>query len=218
MRATAVLPVKRFAAAKERLGDALAPDERAALALAMLDDVLAALARAERLGRTIVVTGEPAARAAAEEHGAEWIDDPDDSGHSAAAMIGVRATLRSGEAAIAVLPGDCPLLDSAELDRALADLARGSALVVPDRHGTGTNGLLLGPPDAIEPSFGPGSRDRHLDLARRAGVEARVIALSSLALDLDTPDDFRALRERVLAEPDRAPATAEALRGIGPPE
>ena len=59
--------------------------------------------------------------------------------------------------------------------------------IVPDRHGTGTNALLLAPPDAIAPAFGPGSCARHADRARRAGHEVAVEPLDSLGLDVDTP-------------------------------
>ena len=195
MRATAVLPIKRFGTAKSRLSHTLAPAERAALAEAMLSDVLAALSRAEQLERVIVVSGEQRAVAAAREAGVELIDDPADSGHSQAAL----------------LPGDCPLLAADELDAALTTLEPGTAAVVPDRHGSGTNGLLLAPPDAIEPAFGPGSRERHLARAGEAGVAGRIAEIPSLGLDLDTPDDLAALRRAVGADTGRAPATARAL-------
>ena len=65
--------------------------------------------------------------------------------------------------------------------------------VASDHHGTGTNGLFLSPADAIGPAFGPGSCERHLDRARRAGYEAELLDIPSLALDLDTPDDLAAL-------------------------
>lgn len=219
MRATAVLPIKRFAAAKSRLGDALDPDERRLLALAMAEDVLEALEDAERFDDVIVVTGEPAAAELAERRGLIRVDDRDDAGHSEAAAAGVRVALNSGAAAVALLPGDCPLIDAGELDRAVGAMRRGTVGVVPDRDGSGTNGLLLCPPDAIEPSFGPDSRERHLDLARRAGIEAGIVPIASLALDLDTPDDLGVLRQRVGADPSRAPFTADALlridRGLG---
>ncbi len=83
--------------------------------------------------------------------------------------------------------------------------------VVPDRHGTGTNALLLSPPDAIGPAFGPDSCARHADRARRLGHELAVERLDSLALDLDTPDDLAAMAEALEREPARAPATAAAL-------
>ena len=211
MPATAILPIKRFAAAKSRLAGSAAADARPALAAAMLADVLAALARASEIERMIVVSGEPAAIAAAGEAGAEALDDPSDTGHSHAAMLGVDAAIEAGADRVALLPGDCPLLDPDELDLALAELGEGVAGVVPDRHGSGTNGLLLDPPDAIAPAFGPGSCERHLELARAASVTPVVIEIPSLALDLDTPADLAELSRKLRAEPGLAPATAAAL-------
>lgn len=213
MYATAVVPIKRFAAAKTRLGDAVSDDDRRALGAAMLGDVLAALGRCERVERVVVVSGEPAAREAADAEGAEWIDDPDDAGHREAARLGVDDALSAGDDCVAILPGDCPLLDADELGRAIGAMRAGIAGVIPDRHGGGTNGLLLAPPDAIAPAFGPGSRERHLELARRSGVEPRVVEILSLALDLDTPDDLAELRRLLAGSPERAPLTAATLAG-----
>lgn len=211
MKATAIVPVKRFDAAKQRLGAADAA--RATLAEAMLADVLTALGRSERLERLILVSGEPIAVALAEAAGAEVIGDSSEAGHSEAAMLGVAAALAAGSSCVALLPGDCPMLDPAELDSALAALAGPSVTVIADRHGTGTNGLLLAPPDAIAPSFGPGSCARHLDLAAAAGVPAILSdAIPSIRFDLDTPADLAVLRERLGRDPGVAPRTAAALR------
>ena len=70
-------------------------------------------------------------------------------------------------------------------------------MIVPDRHGTGTNGLLLAPPGAIEPSFGPDSCARHRALAAAAGVSWRLERPRSLLLDIDTGADLAVLRERL---------------------
>lgn len=211
MVATAIVPVKRFAAAKTRLGDEISDDARRSLGIAMLTDVLAALARCERIERAIVVSGELHARPTVDAAGFEWHDDPDDAGHSEAATLGVSAALSADSGCAALLPGDCPLLDATELDRAIGAMRTGVAAVVPDRHGSGTNALLLAPPDAIAPAFGAGSRERHLEMARRAGAEPRLLEIPSLALDLDTPEDLGELRSTLEREPDRAPATAAAL-------
>lgn len=211
MRATAVLPIKRFGAAKSRLAGAVSAAARGDLAAAMLADVLAAIGRCALIERVIVVSGEPRAVALAADADAELLDDPADDGHSEAALLGVAAALAGGAACAALLPGDCPLLDATELDEALAQVEAGTAAVIPDRHGSGTNGLLLAPPDAIAPSFGPGSRRRHLELARAAGVGGRVVAIPSLALDLDTGADLEALIAALRTDPARAPWTARAL-------
>ena len=87
------------------------------------------------------------------------------------------------------------MLDPAEVDELVwsRDGLLG-VVVVPDRHGTGTNALLLTPPDAIAPAFGPGSCERHAALAGAAGVAVEVDPLASLAIDVDTVDDLDALR------------------------
>jgi 2-phospho-L-lactate guanylyltransferase len=223
MNATAIIPVKRFATAKRRLLDAIDPPARAALIKAMLADVLAATAACDAVERIIVVTGEGRAEKVALATSQrvraplEVMRDPDDVGHPEAATLGiVRAKALGAECAV-LLPGDCPLLDTAELGAAMGRTSPGRVTVVPDRHGTGTNALILSPPDAIAPGFGPGSRERHVERAERRGLEVAVEELDSLALDLDTPDDLHALAEVLAATPDRAPATAAELSRLGIP-
>jgi 2-phospho-L-lactate guanylyltransferase len=128
------------------------------------------------------------------------IDDPDDAGHSAAALLGVEAAMERGATRVVLVPGDCPALDPAELDRLLASAPSAAepgapdVVVVPDRHGEGTNALVLTPPDAIRPAFGPGSRERHERLAAEAGASVRAADVPTLGLDVDTADDLGALR------------------------
>jgi 2-phospho-L-lactate guanylyltransferase len=223
MRATAIVPVKRFGAAKQRLLERLDRPRRAAIVKAMLEDVLAAIVATELIEKVIVVTGEGRAerialeRAKRAETTIEVLQEPADHGHSEAATLGIIRALATGARCVALLPGDCPLLDSAELDRALAGMAPGRVAVIPDRHGSGTNGLLMAPPDAIAPAFGPGSRGRHLERARLRELEASVVDVPSLALDLDTAEDLDLLVAAVTAAPEQAPATAEALTGLGLP-
>jgi len=194
MKTIAVLPVKRFGAAKQRLNDDLSEGTRRALAEAMVTDVLIALRRAKRVDEVLVVSGETAAVAlAAGYDAAAVVDDPDDAGHSAAARRGVDTALDRGATRVVLVPGDCPALDPAELDRLLAE-ADTDVVVVPDRHGDGTNALVLSPPDVIDPAFGPGSRERHERLAAEAGASCTAVPVPTLGLDVDTGDDLAALR------------------------
>ena len=197
MRATAVVPVKRFAVAKSRLATGVEETRKPDLVAAMVADVLEAISEARLVERTIVVSQEPLAAELAAAAGADLLSDFEDSSHSAAALAGIAAAEAAGAGCVALLPGDCPLLDPRELDKMLTGVPDRYVAVIPDRHGTGTNALVLAPPDAIEPSFGEGSRERHVAAARAAGVPYGVEELPSLGLDLDTPADIVALTMRV---------------------
>jgi 2-phospho-L-lactate/phosphoenolpyruvate guanylyltransferase len=191
----AVLPVKRFEAAKFRLGDELSGGTRRALAEAMVTDVLMALRRTTGIAEALLVTCEPAAEAIGRGYGAHVVYDDQEAGQSAAASIGIRHAIEAGAARVLLVPGDCPAVDPKELDALLDRPATGrSVVIVPDRHGTGTNALVLTPPDVIEPAFGPGSRVLHEQAAAAAGVSCTVETVQTLALDIDTPDDLAELR------------------------
>jgi 2-phospho-L-lactate/phosphoenolpyruvate guanylyltransferase len=211
VRATAVLPVKRFDAAKQRLGLGFDEAQRRELIAAMLRDVLEGVSAARMIEHTIVVSGEPDAQQIAVDAGAEAAPDPDDAGHPEAALIGIDAARTRGATCVVLVPGDCPLLDPRDLDRLLTGVPDPYVAVVPDRHGTGTNALLLSPPDAIRPAFGEGSCERHLEAARGAGVAHGVERLESLALDLDTPADLIALTRAIERGEATAPHTAKVL-------
>ncbi len=210
VRTAAILPVKRFTEAKQRLGESVADTLRADLIRAMVGDVLVALSRTGSIERTIVVTREDAVAVAAAYLGASVVADTAEQGQSAAVALGVRSALEAGFERVLCIPGDCPALDPAELDGLLAG-AGGGVVIVPDRHGSGTNGLLLTPPDAIAPSFGPDSCERHRALARDAGASCRVEHVTSLLLDIDTGADLAVLRERLAGEHVRAARTRIVL-------
>ena len=193
MSVVAVLPVKRFDAAKQRLALGMDDERRRELVAAMLRDVLAAIESSRLIERTIVVSGEPAAQQIAREAGADVLEDSRDEGHPEAALIGIAEAKARGASTVLLVPGDCPLLEARDLDSLLTAVPDHFVGIVPDRHGTGTNALLLRPPDVIRPAFGEGSCERHLQAARDAGIPHGVEELDSLALDLDTPADVVAL-------------------------
>jgi 2-phospho-L-lactate/phosphoenolpyruvate guanylyltransferase len=211
LKATAILPVKRFAVAKRRLATGIDDARREALVAAMLADVLEAIGAARSIERTIVVSDEPLAGELAKGAGAEVVADPPEKGHSEAAMAGIARAAELGAGCVMLLPGDCPLLAPRDLDRVLTGAPERYVAIVPDRHGTGTNALVLAPPDAIRPAFGEDSRARHVAAAREAGIPFNVEELPSLALDLDTPADLVALTCELEAERGRARRTAKAL-------
>ncbi len=212
MRTVAILPVKTFSHAKQRLDTGVPPVPRRALAEAMFADVLVALRRARTVDATLVVSSDRAALGVATVHGAIVLEDDLDRGHNPAAAKGVQHALELGADRVLLVPGDCPLLDPDEVDELLAKpIHAPSALIVPDRHRTGTNALLLTPPGSLEPSFGPGSCERHLGNARLAGIAAEVVHVPTLALDVDTPEDLDAVAEALDSRRGGAARTRGAL-------
>jgi 2-phospho-L-lactate guanylyltransferase len=214
VRTAAVLPVKSFSRAKQRLGEAVGGNEREQLAAAMVSDVLSTLVSVPGLDEVILVTAEPMAARAGLDAGVTVVPDPEEAGQSAAASRGIDAALVRGAERVVLVPGDCPALDARELGALLA--RQGAVVIVPDRHGSGTNALLLTPPTAIAPSFGAGSFARHAALARAAGAEVKVCELPSLSLDVDTPDDLAALRRALESRGDAAPRTRAVLDRLVP--
>ena len=193
MKTIAVLPVKSFAVAKQRLAaDLGAP--RPDLAEKMAGDVLGALCAARGVEHVLVVTRDPGASVLAGRAGAETVDEPELRGHSAAAGLGVARAIELGAERVLLAAGDCPLLTAGDVDGVLRRHPGPGVVILTDRHGTGTNGLLLTPPDAIAPAFGPGSRERHEGLAHEAGVECTVESIPAFALDVDTAEDLAAVR------------------------
>jgi 2-phospho-L-lactate/phosphoenolpyruvate guanylyltransferase len=216
MRTAAVLPVKSFGRAKQRLGDAVGEPDRGELAAAMLGDVLDALGAVGGLADVIVVTAEQRAVAAARSAGAHVVDDPVEAGQSDAAARGVRAAIARGAHRVLLVPGDCPALDASEVGRLLDEFPGAGLVIVPDRHGSGTNALLIAPPGTVDPSFGPGSFARHAARGAAARTVVRVAQAPSLELDVDTPGDLAALRAALTELPAAAPRTRAFLDTLAP--
>jgi 2-phospho-L-lactate guanylyltransferase len=215
MRTLAILPVKRFGAAKQRLADVLGAGSRQALAQAMFLDVLVSLRRMGEIDGVVVITRDPVAEAAASSHRVPVLSDAG-TGQSPAAEVGLRHAVALGAARALLVPGDVPLLDPREVDAWLAACRRDplDLRVVPDRHGEGTNALLIDPPGAFEPAFGEGSLERHLERARATGLAFQVDPVPSLLGDVDTPEDLAALWSALDERRGLAPHTRGALRQL----
>lgn len=197
----AVVPVKRFAAAKSRLSSVLRQSERAELARAMVEDVLDVVSSDHgSLAGTLVVTSEQAAAEIARARGAAVMIDTRDEGINAAVRQALGELERSGGAGAVVVPSDIPQLTPQALMRATAAVATPNVLAIAAaaRDG-GTNLLGCRPTGAMPLNFGPCSFDRHRQAAREAGLSLKVLDVPELALDIDCPEDlepFLALNTR----------------------
>jgi 2-phospho-L-lactate guanylyltransferase len=181
----------------------------------MFQDVVSALRKVPGIEQVVIVAAEPTVEFTAEEQ-VVLLQDEVQLGQSAATLIGIRWAIDAGFERVLLVPGDTPLLAVDEVDAMLADAAADgtSVVIVPDRHDTGTNALLLAPPDVIEPSFGPDSLARHVAAAQTAAVSHRVERVPSLIFDVDTSEDLAVVAAAIEAGRTVAPRTRGALRQL----
>lgn len=202
-----VLPVKRLAAAKTRLGapyDTLRRD----LALAFALDTAAAALAAGPVRAVLAVTHEPAAAEALAALGVEVVEDEPDAGLNPALRHGFSAAAeRHPGCGTGAVSADLPALRPVELAHALGLAAAHRQSFVRDAAGSGTTVVVAAPGVTLQPVFGTDSASRHLDAGH---VELVDRDLASLRQDVDTARDVEAAERLGVGQ-----ATSRVLRDAG---
>ena len=207
-RLVAIVPVGSLDGAKSRLGAVLDAEERLDLSVRLARRTIAAVVAASRVDEVFVITPDDHVRSLALELGARPILQRH-SGLNHGITAARAEAIAGGATAVLILPIDLPSITAAAVDAVAATLDghdRPLVAIVPDRHGRGTNGLLLAPPDAIDVCFGGDSALAHARAARAA--HATLVELDGpLRLDLDTPEDLLLAEAelRRAGEPDTDP-------------
>ncbi|HZB04344.1 MAG TPA: 2-phospho-L-lactate guanylyltransferase [Actinomycetota bacterium] len=182
MRVIAV-PVKSLERAKGRLSGVLSPLERAALTLAMLEDVLDSCLAQPGWHTWVISPDEAVLEVSARRRARPVVEDQPGL---LAAVHQIEQTA-AGADALAVVLGDLPLLSSDALGRLLQTI--GPVVAAPSASDGGTNVLLRRPPDVIQARFGTRSFRKHRDAAEFRGIPFAQVAAPELAYDLDRPQD-----------------------------
>jgi 2-phospho-L-lactate guanylyltransferase len=186
----AVVPIKERGLAKERLAPVLGPQMRKALALAMLEDVLAALTATPGIAGILVVTVDPEASRLAARYGTRLVETGARNGHTGAVAAAARLLAAEGRAGMLTVPGDIPLVTPAELAELLAAHPPApSFTIAPSHDELGSNAIACSPPDAVPLRFGENSFYPHLRAAEAQGIKPNVLHLPGIALDIDNPED-----------------------------
>lgn len=186
----AVVPVKDLLGTKSRLAPLLDPGGRAGLTLYLMKRVIRALLQAGiPPGNLCVVSPDRLVLDSAEEDGAVPLAQRTSGLNPALREAGEWASSRNASSLL-VVPADLPLLGPGDVGAMLRAGAETPVAIAPDAGETGTNALLLGPPDAIPFLFGSGSYRAHLEAAKRRGLLVRERRLESLAFDIDTVEDL----------------------------
>ncbi len=206
-RLVAVVPVGALEGAKSRLGGSLDAEERQDLVQLLLERTIRAAAQVAQIESVVVVSPDPAILELAVRAGAMPLQQVG-AGLNEGLDQAVEWAIAQGASAVLVLAADLPSVSAESIGEIVATAAaaaspeRAIVVVVPDRHGRGTNALLLSPPDAIGFSFGVDSRTAH-EAAARAADALSVEVDGPLALDLDLPEDLTLAEERGLLDPTR---------------
>lgn len=204
-RLVAVIPVRTLEGAKSRLGGALDAEERQDLVRLLLERTIAAAGLVPQVASILVVSPDPAILELATRAGAEPLRQRGEGLNEGLEQAVARA-IAGGATAVLVLAADLPSISDTSIGEivatatAAASAGRSIVVVVPDRHGRGTNALLLSPPDVIGFAFGPDSRVAH-EAAARAADALSLEVDGPLSLDLDLPEDLTLAEERGLLDP-----------------
>ena len=196
----AVVPVKDLRGTKSRLAPVLDPGARAGLTLYMMGRVVGGI-REAGIEDVCVVSPDRIVLEEAKRRGATPLLQ-ESRGLNPALEEGRRRAMGLGASKLLVLPADLPLLDAEDVLAVLGETGgEPSVVIAPDGARSGTNALLIQPPDVLPFAFGTGSFEAHLGAARRRGLDVRVCERSHLAFDLDTAGDLAHLGKSGVARP-----------------
>jgi 2-phospho-L-lactate/phosphoenolpyruvate guanylyltransferase len=185
----AVVAVKGFERGKYRLAGVLTEAERHLLIETMLNNVLDALRAASGIASINVLSNDGVVL----PEDVERIVDPG-AGLNAAVAHAARVLSSEGAHSMLFLPADLPFVTVDDINALLAAAHDHEAVVAPDARHSGTNALLLAPPQLIQPQFGEHSFAAHVQAIRCSAARSlHIVERPALAHDIDVPADLRAL-------------------------
>lgn len=188
----AVVPVQHLTRAKSRLSAHLSDPERQAIMRRTIAQVISTLVGSAEIERVLVVTPDPEVVRFVEARGAEAVVQHG-SGLNKAILMGRAVAIDRGATGLMIVLGDLPLLDTETISDLILASRDIDVVLAPDRHDSGTNIMLLHPPDVLEPRFGLDSFQVHRESASRAGLSIAVFRSLNSGFDIDTPADLRDL-------------------------
>jgi|SRR5664279_157967 len=195
MRATLLIPVKNLTNAKQRLGRALDQAQRSELAEAMLRDVMTAASGVSDRLHVYIVTGDLRATAMAAEFNFGLIEDTRNESETAAIEMATAWCERQGYDTTVVVPGDIPLISSAELHQVLDAAPEEGAVFVPAYDRRGSNCILRRPASIIPLRFGNDSFLPHCEAMKETGKPLIILDMPGIGLDIDNPHELEMLAQ-----------------------
>lgn len=210
----AVLPLKDFVNAKQRLSGVLTPHERRALFQAMVEDVLCTLRACEAIDNILLVSDDPSADLLAAKYQASLLRETR-PGLNLAVQAAADYVLAQGGQYMLVIHGDLPLVTADDIEQVFAHHVSPGITIASDLAGEGTNIMLCSSPDCISFYYGENSCAKHCAAAEAAGLVHCVLSLPNAQIDIDQPLDLKVLIERLADSDDRATNTRQFFRESG---
>ena len=194
----AIVPVKPLRRGKSRLAEVLSEEERLGLNSKLLTHTVDTLREIPEIEQVLVVSRDQAALSLARAHGARTVQE---NGAPELNIALTRATMVAKQYAtrgVLIIPSDLPMISKEDISSMLEMVKEPPVVVVaPDRKREGTNALLVCPAGLIEYDYGPNSFERHCISAQEAGARLEICELSSLALDMDVPEDLELVSDEL---------------------
>src|SRR5690242_8555518 len=192
----AIVPVKPLRRGKSRLAGTLSENERTELNQMLLENTLKTFSDLKEVEEVLVISRDPHALTIARNFGARTVREDGQPELNTALKRATVVALFYATRGVLVLPADLPLLTREDILTLIGRAGEPPVVVIaPDRHGTGTNALLISPAGLIEYDFGENSFQRHCQRAKAAGARLEIVNLPSLGLDLDLPEDLELIRQ-----------------------
>jgi 2-phospho-L-lactate guanylyltransferase len=187
----AIVPVKPLRRGKSRLSSVLSLEARTALNHYLLSNTLEMLASVSEIDHSLVVSRDPEALTIAREYGARTVQEQGTPQLNIALTRATMVAINHSVQGVLIVPADLPLITVDDIHEVLKRAVNPPVVVItPDRHRQGTNALLIAPPGLIKYEYGPGSFERHCIQATRSGARLEICERSSVALDIDLPEDL----------------------------
>lgn len=190
----AIVPVREFKDAKQRLGNFLGETERAAMAKALLLHVLRSLEQADRVSGVLVVSS-------AEKQSVEDLstfqkvkvvqESVNHGGVNSAVSDGINLIGQSSEAPeILIVPSDLPLLSSEALNRAIKLLGEYDLVINPSLRKDGTNLLAFHLSKLIPFWYDCNSFPNHVKEAESRKLHYLITDWKEFSFDVDDQKDL----------------------------
>jgi 2-phospho-L-lactate guanylyltransferase len=188
-----LIPVKDLGQAKQRLAPVLTQADRTKLALAMMQDVFAAVTAARGVDRVFLVSSYGPAIERGRDLGWEIINEERQTCESDSVDYASGLCAERGVAALLRLPIDIPLVQPEDIDWLMHEVEQAPSVVIVPSGSGGTNAILRSPPTLFPSHFGPGSLAKHSEEAQAKGARCKILRNERIELDVDEAKDLRAL-------------------------